>query len=277
MPSRKKGGKRMADVTKPEDEKTTPANGTPTDEKNTPAPETEKPAPTGEQLDLNSETPPPDTKTEAAAQVQENEADKAQDKPAPGDNVVTYDFKPKNQGTQEAEQGTQDKTLQDDKTKEQTAQGKKPQEAQTPDKPPTRRGRPPQADKGDNPSKTAKGKETDKPAKGKRGGSIGGGKSAKSAGNDKLQPNGKADQHTPETPPPPPEPKEAPRPAETEKIVYISLSELHPFKDHPFQVKQDAEMAAMVESVKDKGVTQPAIVLFCAKKEELGGKSRRDK
>ena len=58
----------------------------------------------------------------------------------------------------------------------------------------------------------------------------------------------------------PPEPKEAPRAGEQEQIVYLNLSELFAFKDHPFQVKDDEEMRAMVESVKDKGVTQPAIV-----------------
>ena len=65
-------------------------------------------------------------------------------------------------------------------------------------------------------------------------------------------------------PPPEPEklqePKEAPRKGEPEQIVYINLSELHGFKNHPFQVRDDEEMRAMVESVKDKGVTQPAIV-----------------
>lgn len=58
----------------------------------------------------------------------------------------------------------------------------------------------------------------------------------------------------------PPEPKEAPRKGEPEQIVYINLSELHGFKNHPFQVRDDEEMRAMVESVRDKGVTQPAIV-----------------
>ncbi len=58
----------------------------------------------------------------------------------------------------------------------------------------------------------------------------------------------------------PQEPKEAPRSTEPEQIVYLKLSELYAFKDHPFQVRNDDEMAAMVESVKDKGVTQPAIV-----------------
>lgn len=42
--------------------------------------------------------------------------------------------------------------------------------------------------------------------------------------------------------------------------MYLNISELHAFKNHPFQVRNDDEMAAMVESVKDKGVTQPAIV-----------------
>ena len=64
-----------------------------------------------------------------------------------------------------------------------------------------------------------------------------------------------------ETPAPEPEPpKEPPRKGETEQIVFLNLSELHAFKNHPFQVRDDDEMRAMVESVKDKGVTQPAIV-----------------
>ena len=56
------------------------------------------------------------------------------------------------------------------------------------------------------------------------------------------------------------EQKEAPRSGEQEQIVYLNLSELHAFKNHPFQVRDDEEMRAMVESVKDKGITQPAIV-----------------
>jgi ParB family chromosome partitioning protein len=55
-------------------------------------------------------------------------------------------------------------------------------------------------------------------------------------------------------------PAEAPRPGKEEQIVYIKLSELHAFKNHPFQVRNDEEMKAMVSSVRDKGVPQPAIV-----------------
>lgn len=69
-----------------------------------------------------------------------------------------------------------------------------------------------------------------------------------------------AEQPAPPEPETPPEPLDATRPGEVEKIVYLNLSDLHPFKNHPFQVKEDEEMQAMVSSVKDKGVTQPAIV-----------------
>ena len=61
------------------------------------------------------------------------------------------------------------------------------------------------------------------------------------------------------TPKEPEKPKDAPRRGK-EQIVYIKLNELHAFKNHPFEVRDDEEMRAMVSSVKDKGVTQPAIV-----------------
>ena len=48
--------------------------------------------------------------------------------------------------------------------------------------------------------------------------------------------------------------------AEKEEIVYLNLSDLHPFKNHPFGVRDDAEMQGLVESVKAAGVNQPAPV-----------------
>ena len=44
-----------------------------------------------------------------------------------------------------------------------------------------------------------------------------------------------------------------------EEIVYLNLSDLHPFKNHPFGVRDDAEMQGLVESVKAAGVNQPAL------------------
>ena len=100
------------------------------------------------------------------------------------------------------------------------------------EQPPKRRDRPPKEAEAAAPAK----KEAPKPAKG--------------------TPEVKA----PAQPETPAAPAGAPRPAKDEQIVYIKLSELHAFKNHPFQVRNDEEMKAMVSSVRDKGVTQPAIV-----------------
>lgn len=110
---------------------------------------------------------------------------------------------------------------------------------------PKRRGRPPKADK----EKTASPGQKEAP-------------SQKSEEASKAPKPAKA---TPEVKAPvqaetPAAPAEAPRPGKEEQIVYIKLSELHAFKNHPFQVRNDEEMKAMVSSVRDKGVTQPAIV-----------------
>ena len=44
-----------------------------------------------------------------------------------------------------------------------------------------------------------------------------------------------------------------------EKIQEISLSELHPFKNHPFKVKDDEAMMETADSVRQYGVLVPAI------------------
>ena len=48
--------------------------------------------------------------------------------------------------------------------------------------------------------------------------------------------------------------------AKLEKIQILPLTELHPFRNHPFQVRDDDEMDKMVDSVKEYGVMTPAIV-----------------
>lgn len=44
-----------------------------------------------------------------------------------------------------------------------------------------------------------------------------------------------------------------------EKVQNIPLEELHPFRNHPFKVKDDAAMQDTVESVREYGVLVPAI------------------
>ena len=56
-----------------------------------------------------------------------------------------------------------------------------------------------------------------------------------------------------EVTPEPSAPRDATR-AKKEEIVYLNLSDLHPFKNHPFGVRDDAEMQGLVESVKAAGL-----------------------
>lgn len=141
-----------------------------------------------------------------------------------------------------------------------TAKGKPPEKDTAPDKgkqpeaPTPRRGRPSKESKSA-PGKTA---PRDKKSQGK-----GAGLSAPAKKKDSRTPgNGKAAptvEPKPTMPEQPTEPRDATRPVK-EEIVYLDLSELHAFKDHPFEVRDDAEMQALVESVKTGGVNQPALV-----------------
>ena len=45
-----------------------------------------------------------------------------------------------------------------------------------------------------------------------------------------------------------------------ETVVNIPLEKLHSFRNHPFKIRDDAEMKKVVESIREFGVLQPAIV-----------------
>ncbi|WP_407712687.1 ParB/RepB/Spo0J family partition protein [Clostridium sporogenes] len=247
---------------KPDEVKTAPAQETTAEEKNTPAPMPE----------IGGEAPAPEkTAEETTALPHEDgaalhktdkdgpETPNPIDIPAPGDVVVSFDkineivsgkqaaVKETEQTTpekQEAEPG--DKTAKPKKTSPDKKNDSKPRTAEKADKKLTRLAKQEKAPKAIKPEKPDKQKQTAE---------IGGGASASPQATEQAQ------QETPLSAPElPPEPRQAPRPGEQEQIVYLNLSELYAFKDHPFQVRNDEEMAAMVESVKDKGVTQPAIV-----------------
>ncbi len=59
--------------------------------------------------------------------------------------------------------------------------------------------------------------------------------------------------HSTEAPSPAPPPQE-------ETVIQIPLSELYPFPNHPFKVRDDDAMRGMMESVREYGVLTPAIV-----------------
>ena len=119
----------------------------------------------------------------------------------------------------------------------------------------SRRGRPPKADrpapeageKKPGRGRAPKAKADKAPGKGKR------------AAPGKGAPPAPAKEEAPAPPPEPAQPRDATR-TEKEEIVYLNLSDLHPFKDHPFGVRDDAEMQGLVESVRSGGVNQPALV-----------------
>ena len=108
-------------------------------------------------------------------------------------------------------------------------------------KPPKEKGKPAKPGKGRPPKAEKAAPEQGKPPK---------------AGKTHAAPEEKAAPPAPEVPP---TPRDATR-AEKEEIVYLDLSDLHPFKDHPFGVRDDAEMKSLVESVRNGGVNQPALV-----------------
>lgn len=213
-------------------------------------------APSPKQEQPTPEPPAPD-KAEAPEQAAPAQQDKAADAPKEqkAASVSVFNFSEIMAEKKAAEQAA---VQQEAKGPEQAAPSAPSKEAgPMQEQPQKRRGRPPKEDKAkaaapaqkEAPGK--KGKAAQKPAPAKKPE-----KAPKAPKPAKGTPEVKA----PAQPETPAAPAGAPRPAKDEQIVYIKLSELYAFKNHPFQVRNDEEMKAMVSSVRDKGVTQPAIV-----------------
>lgn len=210
-------------------------------------------APSPKQEQPTPEPPAPD-KAEAPEQAAPAQQDKAADAPKEqkAASVSVFNFSEIMAEKKAAEQAA---VQQEAKGPEQAAPSAPSKEAgPMQEQPQKRRGRPPKEDK----AKAAA--PAQKEAPGKKGKAA-----QKPAPAKKTEKAPKPAKSAPETKAPvqaetPPAPAEAPRPAKEEQIVYLKLSDLHAFKNHPFQVRNDEEMKAMVSSVRDKGVTQPAIV-----------------
>ena len=214
------------------------------DDKKNIGPEAEKPgeAPQEKKVEPIKDTPPaPEQPAPGAPQAPVVEtAPKTQ--PAP-----TVESKPEEKATPAPKVLDFSAAKNKAPAKEETAPEKKPAKEQTEEKP--KRGRP---------AKTDKAAPAEKPKQPRDKMS----QSKKAPGKEAPIP------HKPEAPPKaanapeqeqPAAPRDATR-AEKEEIVYLDLSDLHPFKDHPFGVRDDAEMKSLVESVRNGGVNQPALV-----------------
>ena len=219
----------------------------------TPAPKQEQPAP---------ETVSPD-KAPAPEQAAPAQTEKGADAPKEqkAASVSVFNFseimaekKAAEKAAAQQEAKTPDKVAPTSPSKE---TGQKREQPKEQEQPPKRRGRPPKEDKAKPAAPTQKeapgkkDKAAQKPAPTKK---------AEKAPKAPKPAKGAPEVKAPVQAEMPLAPAEAPRPAKDEQIVYIKLSELHAFKNHPFQVRNDEEMKAMVSSVRDKGVTQPAIV-----------------
>ena len=219
----------------------------------TPAPKQEQPAP---EVVSPDKAPAPE---QAAPAQTEKAADAPKEQKAASVSVFNFseimaEKKAAEKATTQQEAKTPDKVAPTSPSKE---DGPKQEKSKEQEQAPKRRGRPPKADK----DKAAA--PAQKEAPGKKDKAVQ--KPAQPGKTEKAPKAPKPAKSAPETKAPvqaetPPAPAEAPRPAKEEQIVYLKLSDLHAFKNHPFQVRNDEEMKAMVSSVRDKGVTQPAIV-----------------
>ena len=191
-------------------------------------PAAEQPAPVGKEAPKDKDAPAPSKGDTPLGKDEKQTAIPGKGDPAPAGKVV--DFTAARDGAMKGK--PPEKSAASDKDK----QADKAKDAAKP-----RRGRPPKADKAA-PDK-AKPQPRDKMSQNK-------------------PPAGKgapAVAEAPATTEQPPAPRDAIR-GMKEEIVYLNLSELYPFKNHPFGVRDDAEMQGLVESVKAAGVNQPALV-----------------
>ena len=218
-----------------------------------PAPKQEQPAPEAVSPD---KAPAPE---QAAPAQTEKGADAPKEQKAASVSVFNFseimaEKKAAEKAAAQQEAKTPDKVAPTSPSKE---AGQKREQPKEQEQPPKRRGRPPKEDKAKSAApaqKEAPGKKdkaAQKPAPTKK---------AEKAPKAPKPAKGAPEVKAPVQAETPPAPAEAPRPAKDEQIVYLKLSDLHAFKNHPFQVRNDEEMKAMVSSVRDKGVTQPAIV-----------------
>ena len=255
--------------TPPVPDKAEAAGAAPTPDKEPPKPEVAAP---GKDKAPEQKPPAPDkAPTQKAPDKEEKAADAPKEPKAAS--VSVFNFAEIMAEKKEAEKAagksvTQPEVKAPEKSAPAKDTGQKQEKPQEQAQPPKRRGRPPKADKEQAKAPAEKEapkkpKEAQKPAKpGKVEKAVPADKSKKPEKAPKAPKPSKTapEAKTPVQPETSPAPAEAPRPAKDEQIVYLKLSDLHAFKNHPFQVRNDEEMKAMVSSVKDKGVTQPAIV-----------------
>ena len=230
---------------------------------------------TGPAENTSPEAAGPITTPEQAAASEPRQEQTGPAIPESGDVVVSFDKINELMAEKRQNARAEVEKSETPETPEAAAPGETPQPANTEEPKKPRRGRPPKAEKA-----ATENQKSEKSAGARKGRPPKADKTApdkpKPSKRDKVsRSDGKApDAKEPVKPTQDTAPKEAaveqtapapttpPRPVEEGKLVYLKLSEVHPFhtfRPHPFKVRDDAKMQEIVASIRVNGVMVPGL------------------
>ena len=231
---------------------------------------------TGPAENTSPEAAGPITTPEQAAASEPRQEHTGPTIPEPGDVVVSFDKINELMAEKRQNARAEVEKAETPETPEAAAPGETPQPANTEEPKKPRRGRPPKAEKA-----ATENQKAEKSAGARKGRPPKADKTApdkpKPSKRDKVsRSDGKAPdakepvKPTQDTSPKEtataeqttPEPTTPPRPVEEGKLVYLKLSEVHPFhtfRPHPFKVRDDAKMQEIVASIRVNGIMVPGL------------------
>ena len=231
---------------------------------------------TGPAENTSPEAAGPITTPEQAAASEPRQEHTGPTIPEPGDVVVSFDKINELMAEKRQNARAEVEKAETPETPEAAAPGETPQPANTEEPKKPRRGRPPKAEKA-----ATENQKSEKSAGARKGRPPKADKTApdkpKPSKRDKVS---RSDGKAPDAKEPikpaqdtalketaaveqtAPEPTTPPRPVEEGKLVYLKLSEVHPFhtfRPHPFKVRDDAKMQEIVASIRVNGVMVPGL------------------
>ena len=231
---------------------------------------------TGPAENISPEAAEPITTPEQAAASEPQQEQTGPAIPESGDVVVSFDKINELMAEKRQNARAEVEKAETPETPEAAAPGETPQPANTEEPKKPRRGRPPKAEKA-----ATENQKSEKSAGARKGRPP----KADKAAPDKPKPSkrdkvSRSDGKAPDAKEPikpaqdtalketaaaeqtAPEPTTPPRPVEEGKLVYLKLSEVHPFhtfRPHPFKVRDDAKMQEIVASIRVNGVMVPGL------------------
>ena len=231
---------------------------------------------TGPAENISPEVAEPITTPEQAAASEPQQEQTGPAIPEPGDVVVSFDKINELMAEKRQNARAEVEKAEPPETPEAAAPGETPQPANTEEPKKPRRGRPPKAEKA-----ATENQKSEKSAGARKGRPP----KADKAAPDKPKPSkrdkvSRSDGKAPDAKEPikpaqdtalketaaaeqtASEPTTPPRPVEEGKLVYLKLSEVHPFhtfRPHPFKVRDDAKMQEIVASIRVNGVMVPGL------------------